>query len=106
MINKKRKHLLYILNGHTPIPIDSALEWAMRFDLTNRTVKHSTVGIVEISTVFLGINFQFSAGPPLLFETTILGGQFDQSTSLCSTWKQAERMHSDCVYKVAAMEVD
>jgi hypothetical protein len=49
---------------------------------------------VEVSTVFLGVDHNFSGkGPPLLFETMIFGGEHDQDQWRYSTWAEAEKGH-------------
>lgn len=46
-------------------------------------------GDVEVSTVFLVLDPQFGPGPPLLFETLVFGGEFDEEMERYSTWKEA-----------------
>ena len=70
----------YILDGHTPIPVH-LMTWTPRGD-------------VCVSTVFLGLNHAFGNEPPELFETMIFGGLHDQHQERCSTWEQAEEMHT------------
>ena len=86
----------YILDGHTPVAAD-LMTWAKWLE-TKREEKH--VGLTEkdgvkVSTVFLGLNHEWNEGmPPLLFETMIFGGEHDEYQERCSTWKQAEEMHT------------
>jgi hypothetical protein len=54
--------------------------------------------VVEVSTVFLGLDHGFSGdGPPILFETMAFwlgpGGPDGYEQERCSTWLEAERMH-------------
>ena len=83
----------WILEGHTPKPVESLEEWAKHFERTNRQIGDTDVGGVRISTVFLGVDHQHFDGPPLLFETMIFGGEHDQYQERCSTWAQAEAQH-------------
>lgn len=94
----------YILKGHIPIPEDDVLKWGKWFKTADRTVKKTNMGSVVISTVFLGLNHNYSFGerPPLLFETMIFGGKHDEDQDRCSTWEQAEKMHEAMVKKVKA----
>jgi hypothetical protein len=50
---------------------------------------------VRVSTVFLGMdhNSESDVGPPLLFETMIVGGLLDQFRMRCTTYEEAEIMH-------------
>lgn len=58
--------------------------------------------LVTISTVWLGHNHRFGPGPPLIFETMIFGGEFDQSQMRYSTEEQAEHGHRQTVEDFAA----
>lgn len=90
---------LYILaeDGKTPVATDSMLLWGrMQVDIERRTVAKSRDEEREIavSTVFLGINYNFSGeGPPILFETMIFGGKSDERQWRYSSWEEAERGH-------------
>jgi hypothetical protein len=53
---------------------------------------------VRISTVFLAIDHNYSdTGPPLLFETMIFGGTFDQTCWRYATWQEAVEGHKKAV---------
>lgn len=70
---------LYILDeNHIPIPTDDSIEWGMWLERENRIVKKTEVlEICEVSTVFLGIDHNFSMeGPPILFETMLFFNEF------------------------------
>jgi hypothetical protein len=55
--------------------------WAYEFERTNRKVKVDELpGGVTVSTVFLGLNHNFSRNPkaaPILWETMVFGGPWD-----------------------------
>lgn len=70
----------YILNadGTATCPAD-ALEWAKFFETTDRQIARDETKGVTVSTVFLGIDHRICGdGPPVLFETLVLGGPLDQ----------------------------
>ena len=91
----------YTLIDHTPIPALNLLEWARWFETANRQVAQDRIGDILISTVFLGIDHSFYAdGPPLLFETMVFGGDFDQEQQRYSTWEEAEAGHQEFVKMV------
>lgn len=87
----------------TPIPVD-VMEWALWFESHNkeRIVQQTTLSDgVFVSTVFLGIDHNFfEKGPPILFETMVFGGAFDQEMERYSTWEQAEVGHRQMLYRL------
>ena len=50
-------------------------------------------GIIRISTVFLGHNF-LGKREPILFETMVFGGKYDEEQERYTTWKKAEAGHN------------
>ncbi len=91
---------LYILNGKTPVLVESIEAWGRWWETAERHVANLQDGDVHVSTVFLGIDHQFGSGPPLLFETMVFGGPLDEEQERCSTWEEAEQMHHDMVTRV------
>ena len=55
---------------------------------------------IEVSTVFLGLDHNHWNGPPLLFETLVFGGEFDQEMDRYETWDQALEGHRKIVEKI------
>lgn len=95
--------LFYILDGHTLVGTNDAVEWGRFFEQHSlRRVAQTEIGDVRISTVFVGLDSGTGDGPPLLFETMVFGGPLDQEQERCSTWEQAEAMHAAMVEKVRA----
>jgi hypothetical protein len=89
-----------ILNAeHEVVPTD-LMTWAKAFN-KERHVGKTMVGEAKVSTVFLGIDHSFGAGPPLWFETMVFGGPFDEATFRYTTWAEAEAGHARVV---AALE--
>jgi len=86
----------YVLDGKYPRKVEDLLEWAKLFETTDRIVAEDWIGDVRISTIFMGLDHRFGAGPPLLFETMIFEGDKDYQTR-CTTWVQAEAMHVKAV---------
>jgi len=93
---------LYILNEKgNPVEEPDRLKWAKWFETANRRVAHEKIGNAEISTVFLGVNHSFGCGKPVLWETMVFGGKFDQEQYRCSGSRyDAEKMHARMVKKV------
>ena len=91
----------FILKGREVVHEPDLMVWAEWMQNGDRRVAETKVGKASVSTVFLGLNHQFSAGgPPILFETMVFGGGHDQYQNRCSTWKEAEEMHDRAVEMV------
>ena len=53
-------------------------EWAESFRPENQRVAATEIGDATVSTVWLGLDHSFSdQGPPVIFETMIFGGEWD-----------------------------
>ena len=90
----------YFLHGRDVIPEPDLLAWARWFESgEDRIVKQETIGPMEVSTVFLGLDHNYgSEGPPILFETMIFGIPETEKENFyqtrCATYEQAEAMHA------------
>lgn len=88
----------YLLDGHTPVPTQDVRAWGAMFeDLDGRRVGWTELTAeIAVSTVFIGLDHSFGGGPPILFETMIVGlspdGGWDHPHRY-ATWDQAERGH-------------
>jgi len=99
---------LYILdeNGKPTIEHDM-MKWAKWVqESESRRVGLEKIGDVKVSTVFLGIDHNFSKdGPPVLWETMVFGGDKDQEMERCSGGReQAEAMHLKMVETIKDYE--
>ena len=93
----------YILDEHGNPRIEPDLiKWAKWFEKAERHVAVTHVADSKISTVFLGLDHNFSkSGPPVLWETMVFGGLLDQEQERCSgSREQAEAMHLNMVQLV------
>lgn len=91
------KQYKYILKDQgEPVPCNDMMEWARWFEnAENRKVAQEYVGGQLVSTVFLSLDHSFGAvGPPLLYETMILGGEHDGYQTRCATRDEALKMHA------------
>lgn len=84
------------------------IEWARFFESPARIVAQANVGPLFVSTVFLGLDHRFGGrGPPLVFETMVLGPPEDveivgklhefrphRGMRRYSTWDEAARGHA------------
>jgi hypothetical protein len=103
-------HQYFILGADgEPQPVDDVTTWARWFeeasrdDAAGRRVARTNVDGVEVSTVFLGVNHDFGHhGLPMLFETMIFGGQWDQHQWRYSLRTEAQRGHDTIVAALRA----
>lgn len=88
----------YRLNDdHTVTKVD-LMEWAENMETENTRVACTDLGDGRhIATVFLGLDHRwYRPGPPLIFETTMYGGEDDYLVRY-STYEQALRGHQQTV---------
>ena len=93
----------YILDGKETIACDDLMTWGEWMQSGERHVAKETVGESDVSTVFLGLDHDFTGeGPPIVFETMVFGGALDQEQARYETWEQAEAGHAAMVELVKA----
>ena len=87
------------------VVVDNVLEWGRWFETAHkkRIVKQETLPKGKwVSTVFLGIDYNFSGGKPLLFETMVFPNKKDLEEldmDRYSTWEEAQKGHKRMVKK-------
>lgn len=70
------------------------LEWAHKYeDREYRQVAEDNNGEVRVSTIWLGVDHNWSEGRPLYYETMIFGGPLDQTQWRWHTEKEAVAGH-------------
>lgn len=87
---------LFILDKHgKPKPEPNVLKWCAWFETHDRQVDVDDItSKVYVSTVFLGIDHNFShEGLPKLWETLIFGGPMDGKGERYSSLKAAQAGH-------------
>lgn len=93
----------YILdeNGRTPIPVSDILTWAQWYEKTDRHVAFDSIGFMEISTVFLGLDQSFLPHPhaPILWETMIFHatGELEDYQERYTSYDDAVEGHNRAV---------
>jgi hypothetical protein len=91
----------YVLNGRAAVPEPDTIKWAEWFETAERHVAKDVIGGTEISTVFLGLDHSFNfTGPPVLFETLVIGGELDGEMDRYTSWSEAEIGHRKMVLRV------
>lgn len=98
----------YILNENgQPVAEPDLYKWGSWFEKRDRILKQEWIGRCWVSTVFLGLDHNYSEeGPPILWETMVFGGPHDQSwAERCSgSREQAEAMHARMARRVLEQE--
>lgn len=91
----------YILEDGEPVPEYDMLKFDEFFsDIDKRRVAYTEISEdVHVSTVFLGLDHQWGSGPPILFETMVFGGDFDEWQYRYATLEEAIAGH----YKAVTM---
>lgn len=85
----------YILEGKEVKMVADVLEWSKFYETHNRVVKQTNINGLYISTVFLGLDHNFSTkGDPILFETMIFKDGRDVYQERYSTWDEAFEGHT------------
>ena len=74
-----------------------------QMDWDNNVVEFTTLSDVEVSTVHLGLDHRYRGdGPPLIFETMVFGGEYDQMTWRYATEEAALEGHKTFVEALQA----
>jgi hypothetical protein len=86
---------LFVLDDENRTVLETdQVKWGEFFGSDRRLVNQHELGESFVSTVFLGIDHNFSGvGPPLLFETLVQGGPMNDHMERYSTWDEAVAGH-------------
>jgi hypothetical protein len=91
----------YVLVDGKPVKIEDPIEWARKFNSSQRIVIQTQVGESFISTVFLGLDHDFTGkGPPILWETMVFGGPLADDEERYTSEKLARDGHERMVSRV------
>ena len=92
----------YILDeeGNPQLEYDLAKWGRWMEESPARVLKKTKIDNVEVSTVFLGLYHSFGGGLPVLWETMIFGGYYDQWQDRYHTREQAVTGHEAACEKV------
>ncbi|MCW8928756.1 MAG: hypothetical protein OQL19_00785 [Gammaproteobacteria bacterium] len=104
-----KKNKRYILIDKKPIEEPDLNKWKEWYTYSNRVIKSTDIPItdenrfifkvtdsncvINVKTIFLGIDHALLDDSPVLFETKITGGQYDQRQQWSKTWQEAEIEH-------------
>lgn len=96
--------IYYIECDGQMVPAD-LMEWGIWFDNSEaRRVAITHIDDVNVTTVGVGLNYQFGDGPPLLYETTVFGGTLDEEQARYTTREEAVKGHEEMVARVRKVE--
>lgn len=104
MNNKKYK----LIDGKV-VQTDDLMDWASWYENTKeRIIKQTRISShIQVSTVFLGIDHNFSGcGPPILFEIMVFGGEHDGYCVRLCTLNQAKTGHKLIVEGIQKSNLD
>ena len=96
----------YILDDdNKPVPV-GPMQAAVWLETNGRRVTVTNLpDDVTVSTVFLGIDHSYGDGPPVLWETMIFGGEFDQETMRYTSHEDALEGHKKMVRKALEFKI-
>ena len=94
--------ITYKLVDKVPVPCDMD-ECSKSF---GRIIAKDNFDNVEVSTVFLTMDHSFGSGDPILFETMVFGGQYDDYQWRYSTYEEAEAGHNEACYLINKVSID
>ena len=93
----------YILDeNNNPVVEPNVVKWGqwMGTSLRRRVGSDEPIPGVKVSTVFLGLDHSWDDGPPVLWETMIFGGQFDEYQERYTSFNDAKEGHAKAVLMV------
>lgn len=99
--------MYWVLNDEgEPVAVESVQEWSTWFSTGDRRhVAEDTVGDVRVSTVFLGLDHNFTGnGKPVLWESMVFGGELDQEQWRYDSLQAAMDGHGELLRKVLAVQ--
>lgn len=87
-------------------PISSG-EWQKAFGTVDRRVAYTNLGRRgRVSTVWLGLDHGYGAGPPLIFETLVFDGPLEGEMLRYSTEQDARTGHEFMVMRLTTLSGD
>lgn len=94
----ERKNYFFVIDAdHVVHPVDTVEEWARAYDDDCRIVNQTGNDNIWVSTVFLGINHNWGFSEdtrPILFETLVKGGHFNDFQYRYHTYEEAVAGHN------------
>lgn len=97
---------MYVLDAAgNPRPESDTRKWGEAFaDGERRTVARDSVGEVDVSTVFLGMDHGWGGALPVLWETMVFGGDLDGEQDRYTSREAAVAGHAAMLARVRAAQ--
>jgi hypothetical protein len=99
--------MFYILEGEKVAPCPDIRAWGEWMGKSEeRLLWRTETADALVSTVFLGSDHRYTGGgPPIVFETMVFGGEFDQAMERYATYAEAQAGHERWVTQVFGGQV-
>lgn len=92
----------FILENDQIVACEDLFKWGEWMQTANRRIALDEIDGSKVSTVFLGLDHGFGDGRrPVLFETMVFGGEFDQEQERYCTLEEAKQGHARWLAKVS-----
>jgi hypothetical protein len=82
-------HLYCLNDDHSVAPIEDVATWGRWMEDADRTVELTVGATWRVSTMFLGIDYCWLGGEPILFETMTFGGPRAGEMLRYHSWDEA-----------------
>lgn len=98
MTFNRQRLVLWLLDGHEPVPCEDVLTWGAAMERAREAghlaVAQEHIAEIFVSTVFLGVDHNYGLyGDPVLFETMAFCNDESISCDRYCTWAEAEAGH-------------
>ena len=97
----------YILDGHKAIPEPDLMKWAQWFETADRRVAMTELPDgCTVFTSFMGIDYNWGEGSPLLFETMVrkANEEWMDIQRRYGTWEDAVKGHQEICYQLRVLD--
>ena len=94
---------MYVLEGNAKnaVKFNDPIKWTEEMkNIKNKQIAKKVKNGVTVSTVFLGLDYNFGSGKPLVFETLVFRGKHDGEMLRYSTWTEALKGHKKMCRRV------
>lgn len=89
--------LYYVLKDGQVVATENLIEWGEFMESGERVVAKTDIGLVHISTMFLGLDHSMGGSPLILWKSLVFGGAHDGLMKRYSTREEAQAGHHEIV---------
>lgn len=87
----------YLLEGTIVVPCDDLIEWATKLETMEKQLALTVLDSGTVSTIFIGIDMNYSEQNPRVFETMIFYKDDCNVLNRYQTWDEAMQGHAEAV---------